>query len=181
MEHTNEIFDLQGDVLRDNSMVSKILREYRSDATPSDNELNIVINVRDTSEWIDLSSAYIECGASSYGAGGGGVGTNAAASNSGLECGATSMFSSSRLRISNTLVESNDVLSHYNSFTKQIMSFCDDYSRSIAISAGFVLDTGTAANDTAYTTVLYQGLNGTGDAADLANKAVSGITTNNAA
>ena len=137
---TNEIFDLNGDALRDYSVKSKLLREYRSDANPTDGDPNIVINVRDTSEWICLNQAYLEISGLSTGTGGGvnAVGSDANASNSGLEAGgASSLFNTARLRVSNILVESNDVYSHYNAFTKQIMSYCDDYSRSYFSSTRF--------------------------------------------
>jgi len=140
-EITNEMFNLNQDALRDTSVKNVIMREYRSETTPTDNELNININVRDTSEWIDLSGSYLEISGTSKGTGGNSLASGAAATNSALENGVSSIFSTSRLRVSNTLVESNDVYSHINSFTKQLMNTADDYARSIALNAGFALDT----------------------------------------
>ena len=139
---TNEIFDLQGDALRDYSIKSKLLREYISDSNPTDNDPNIVINIRDTSEFLAMGQSWLMISGLSTGAGVGGslnFGTNANASNCGLEAGgACSLFHTVRLRVANVLVESNDVYSHINSFTKSLMNYCDDYARSIAISNGFV-------------------------------------------
>jgi len=175
---TNEIFDLNGDALRDYCVKSKLLREYRSDANPTDGDPNIVINVRDTSEWICLNQAYLEISGLSTGTGANSVGSDANASNSGLEAGgASSLFNTARLRVSNILVESNDVYSHYNSFTKQIMSYCDDHSRSIAIQHGFVLDTTTSAVDSQYTTTL---LGAGGAAVTALVPALTANTVNNA-
>ena len=149
---TNEIFDLNGDALRDNSIKSKLLREYRSDSTPVDTDPNIVINVRDTSEWINLSEAYLEISGTSKGSAAGSLAADVTAGNIGLEAGgASSLFSTSRLRVANNLVESNEVYSHYNAFMKQLLNSCDDYTRSIAIQNSFVLDTTTAADDVPYT------------------------------
>ena len=107
---TNENFDLQGDALRDYSIKSKLLREYISDSNPTDNYPNIVINIRDTSEMLAMGQSWLMVSGLSTGAGTGanlGFGTNAAASNCGLESGgACSPFHTVRLRVANVLVES---------------------------------------------------------------------------
>jgi hypothetical protein len=153
---TNEIFDLKGDALRDYSIKSKLLREYISDSNPTDNDPNIVINIRDTSEFLAMGQSWLMISGLSTGAGTGGslgFGTNASASNCGLEAGgACSLFHTVRLRVANVLVESNDVYSHINSFTKSLMNYCDDYARSIAISNGFVLDTMPTTDDSPFVT-----------------------------
>ena len=56
---TNEIFDLQGDALRDYSIKSKLLREYISDSNPTDNDPNIVIYIRDTSEFLAMGQSWV--------------------------------------------------------------------------------------------------------------------------
>jgi hypothetical protein len=173
---TNEIFDLNGDALRDMSVKSRILREYRSDANPSDNDPNIVLNVRDTSEWINLNEAYLEISGLSTGTGAGGVGSSANDLNMALESpGALGLFNTARLRIANSLVESSDVYNHYNAFTKMLMNGCDDYARSIALSTGFVLDTVASANDSPYTTTVV--LNGAGGVATAGDRAVTGTAS----
>ena len=69
---TNEIFDLQGDALRDYSIKSKLLREYISDSNPTDNDPNIVINIRDTSEFLAMGQSWLMISGLSTGAGTGG-------------------------------------------------------------------------------------------------------------
>ena len=163
---TNEIFDLQGDALRDYSIKSKLLREYISDSNPTDNDPNIVINIRDTSEFLAMGQSWLCISGLSTGAGidaNLGFGTNANASNCGLEAGgACSLFHTVRLRVANVLVESNDVYSHINSFTKSLMNYCDDYARSIAVSNGFVLDTMPTTDDAPFvTTTVLSAVGGT--------------------
>ena len=178
----NEIFDLSADALVDNSIKSRLLREYRSDANPTDADPNIVINVRDTSEWVLLNEAYLEISGLSTGTGANGVGSNAVASNMALEAGGcSSLFHTSRLRVSNVLVESNDVFSHYNSFMKQIMNSCDDYTRSIAVSNGFILDTNASADDSPYTTTLNAGTVAVPVAVDAGHPALIASTVSNPA
>jgi hypothetical protein len=151
-DSVNQIFTLNSDAMRDDSIKSKLLREYRSDSTPVDTDPNIIINCRDNNEWQCLNQAYLEISGTSKGTGADGVGLNAAACNIALEAGgASSLFSTARLRISNQLVESNEIYSHYTSFIKQLVNSCDDYTRSIAVGNSFVLDTTTSADDVPYT------------------------------
>ena len=148
----NTMFILQGDALRDESIKSKMLREYRSDSTPVDTDPNIIINCRDSNEWTCLNEAYLEISGTSKGTGADLVGLNATACNIALEAGgASSLFATSRLRVANQLVESNDIYSHYTSFIRQLVNSCDDYTCSIAVGNSFVLDTTVNADAVPYT------------------------------
>lgn len=151
MSIVNDMFNLKSDALRDSSVSNVIYREYRSEAEPSDLEKNININVRDTSEWMNMNNAYLEVRGRTKQA----IGDTVTENSKHAFCleagGGAGIFETTRLRVANTLVESNDVYSHYTSFIKNLMTKCDDYHKSVSLSHGFNVDVSTAKDYNAET------------------------------
>lgn len=150
-EIENPMFDILSVASLDTSVSNIIFRKYEPDVGLTDTSTSININVRDLREFISLSSSFIElkgrygqtsstaCGATHRPA---------------LECGATSLFNQSRLRINQVLVEDNFSTSHLNAFVKQLTTQSRDYQDTLGRNSGFILDRGDGgalAVATAYT------------------------------
>lgn len=141
MSTLNSIVNPQFDILEtgsfDDSVSNTIFRKYEPDVGLSENTTQIVINVRDLREYMNLSNSYIEVR---------GVFCRSGPANlqstdrPALECGATSLFNQSRLRINQVLVEDNFSLSHHNAFVRQLVSQSKDYNETVARNSGFILD-----------------------------------------
>lgn len=150
-EIENPMFDILSVASLDTSVSNIIFRKYEPDVSLTDTTTSININVRDLREFISLSNSYIEVRGkfgqtSSTGCG--------ATHRPALECGATSLFNQSRLRINQVLVEDNFSTSHLNAFVKQLTTQSKDYQDTIGRNSGFILDRGdggSLAVATAYT------------------------------
>lgn len=142
------MFNLKQDGLRDESVSNVVYREYRSETSPTDLDKNINLNIRDTSEWLNMSEAYLEIRGKTKQGASETLGADTTVPLCVEAGGGTSIFESSRLRVANTLVESNDVYSHYTSFIKQLVNSCDDYHKSVGLSTGFNIDRLNTTDDT---------------------------------
>lgn len=123
----------------DDSVSNTIFRKYEPDVALSENSTQVVINVRDLKEYLNLSNSFIEIRGNFCRVGGGAL---QAGDRPALECGATSIFNQSRLRINQVLVEDNFSLSHHNSHIKQLVSQSKDYNDTLGRNSGFILDRG---------------------------------------
>jgi hypothetical protein len=144
----NEIVNPQFELMEvgsfDSSVANTIFRQYSPDITPTRLTTQIVINVRDLREFVSLSNSFIEI-----------RGTFqrddatvlAVGDKPALECGATSLFNQSRLRINQVLVEDNFSLSHHNAFIKQLTSQSKDFNDTIGSNSGFIIDRATGLAD----------------------------------
>jgi len=151
-EIENPMFDILSGASIDSSVSNVIFRKYEPDVAITDTTTSININVRDLREFISLSNSYLEV-RGKFGSTGNSVAMGAT-HRPALECGATSLFNQSRLRINQVLVEDNFSTSHLNAFVKQLTTQSKDYQDTIGRNSGFILDRGdggTLDNATAYT------------------------------
>lgn len=155
MSQLNEIVDPQFDILEvgsvDTSIANTIFRKYEPDVSLTATTTSININVRDLREYINLANSYLEIrgvftgSVSDFTTGVPITGRPA------LECGATSLFNQSRLRVNQVLVEDNFSTSHYNAFVKQLLTQSKDYCDTIGRNSGFIPDKNTGIADEAET------------------------------
>ena len=151
-EIENPMFDIVSGASIDSSVSNIIFRKYEPDVALTDTTTSININVRDLREFISLSNSYLEV-RGKFDSTGNGVAMGGA-HRPALECGATSLFNQSRLRINQVLVEDNFSTSHFNAFIKQLTTQSKDYQDTIGRNSGFILDRGDGGNldnATAYT------------------------------
>lgn len=147
-EIENPMFDIVSGASIDSSVSNVIFRKYEPDVAITDTTTSININVRDLREFISLSNSYLEV-RGKFGSTGNSVAMGAT-HRPALECGATSLFNQSRLRINQVLVEDNFSTSHLNAFVKQLTTQSKDYQDTIGRNSGFILDRGDGGNlDTA--------------------------------
>jgi hypothetical protein len=160
MSQLNELINPQFDILEvgsiDTSVSNTIFRKYEPDVSLTATTTSININVRDLREYINLANSYIEIQGHYSG--------SATAFNTvvvdtarpALECGITSLFNQSRLRINQVLVEDNFSTSHHNAHIKQLLMQSKDFNESIGRNSGFIPDkaTGLAVElETSFTTL----------------------------
>lgn len=138
-EIENPMFDILSVASLDTSVSNIIFRKYEPDVSLTDTTTSININVRDLREFISLSSSYIQIVAKVGQSSSSGCG---ATHRPALECGATSLFNQSRLRINQVLVEDNFSTSHLNAFVKQLTTQSKDHQDTIGRNSGFILDRG---------------------------------------
>lgn len=138
-EIKNKSLNVDSPMYYDSSISQILYRRYNSDTTVTDNTTDIVISVRDVNEYFSLKKSYLLVRGRFASIGGqtlSAVGAKVA-----LENGATSLFSQSRLRVQNQLVEDNQALSHQNAFVKKLTTHSRDYLDNNARIHGWALDT----------------------------------------
>jgi len=144
MSQLNELVNPQFDILEvgsiDTSVANTIYRKYETDVSLTASTTSLNINVRDLREYINLCNSYLEIRGHYSGSD---TAFNVAPANTprtALECGATSLFNQSRLRINQVLVEDNFSTSHHTANIKQLLSQSKDYADSIGRNSGFIPD-----------------------------------------
>lgn len=155
LEVSNPAYDLMAVESVDRSSDNIVYRVYEPDvplsvpattATPT----NVVYSIRDLGEFFLLADSYILVTGRFLQADGGDL---VVADNPALECGSTSFFSQSRLRLNSQLIEDNSTLSHVNAHIKQLTTLSPDYVLTCATNSGFILDQNTGCSqDADYTT-----------------------------
>ena len=155
MSQLNELVNPQFDILEvgsiDTSVANIIYRKYEPDVSLTASTTSININVRDLREYINLSNSYLEIRGVFTGSSTDFTTNVPVAGRPALECGATSLFNQSRLRINQVLVEDNFATSHYNAFVKQLLTQSKDYCDTIGRNSGFIPDKNTGIADEAET------------------------------
>lgn len=152
MSQLNELVNPQFDILEvgsvDSSVANTIFRKYEPDVSLTATTTSININVRDLREYINLANSYLEIrGQFSASDTADNVAPAGGAQRVALECGATSLFNQSRLRVNQVLVEDNFSTSHHNAFVKQLLTQSKDYCDSIGRNSGFIPDKNTGASN----------------------------------
>lgn len=144
MSQLNELVNPQFDILEvgsiDTSVSNTIFRKYEPDVSLTATTSSININVRDLREYINLCNSYLEIRGQFSGSE---TAFDVAPANTprvALECGATSLFNQSRLRINQVLVEDNFSTSHHNANIKQLLTQSKDFADSIGRNSGFIPD-----------------------------------------
>lgn len=155
MSQLNEIVDPQFDILEvgsvDTSIANTIFRKYEPDVSLTPTTTSININVRDLREYINLANSYLEIRGVFTGSNSSFTANVPQAAKPALECGATSLFNQSRLRVNQVLVEDNFSTSHYNAHIKQLLTQSKDYCDTIGRNSGFIPDKNTGIADEAET------------------------------
>lgn len=152
MSQLNELVNPQFDILEvgsiDTSVANTIFRKYEPDVSLTATTSSININVRDLREYINLCNSYLEIrGQFSASDTADNVAPAGGAQRVALECGATSLFNQSRLRVNQVLVEDNFSTSHHNANIKQLLTQSKDYCDSIGRNSGFVPDKNTGGSN----------------------------------
>ena len=145
-------YDLMAVESVDRSTDNIVYRVYKPDvpipnlsaATAVDTPMNIVYSIRDLGEFFLLGDSYINVVGKFVKADGTALDAN---DRPALECGSTSFFSQSRLRLNSQLVEDNSTLSHINAFIRQLTTLSPDYVSTCGSNTGFILDTGLGLAD----------------------------------
>jgi hypothetical protein len=141
----NESFDLDSRPELDTSIANTIYRRYNSDTNITANTTDIVISCRDIQDYFSLKRSYLEITGSFATPGGSelsSVGAKVA-----LENGVASIFSQSRLRLGNILVEDNQALSHVNSFVKNVVNKSKADLETKGRAHGWALDTTSSLDE----------------------------------
>lgn len=144
MSSLNEIENPQFDILSvgslDTSVSNTIFRKYEPDVSLTATSTSVIINVRDLREYINLSNSYLEIRGQFSGSATAYDTVIPTTARPALECGASSLFNQSRLRINQVLVEDNFSTSHFNSFIKQLVTQSKDYCDTLGRASGFIPD-----------------------------------------
>lgn len=152
VETSKPEYDISRPMEIDRSSDNIVYRVYKPDtpltAPSSDTApMNLVWSIRDLGEWFLLSDSYLNVRLNycKNAAGNSGAMTTALDANArpALECASTSLFSQSRLRLNNQLVEDNSTLSHINAFVRQLTTLSPDFVASCGSNSGFILDQNT--------------------------------------
>lgn len=144
MSSLNEIENPQFDILSvasiDSSVANTIFRKYEPDVSLTPTSTQVIINVRDLREYMNLANSYLEIRGQFSGSATAYDTVIPTTARPALECGATSLFNQSRLRVNQVLVEDNFSTSHFNAFIKQLTSQSKDYADTIGRNSGFIPD-----------------------------------------
>lgn len=155
MSQLNELVNPQFDILDvgsiDTSVSNTIFRKYEPDVSLTATSTSVNINVRDLREFLSLSNSYLEIRGQFSGSATAYDTVLPTTARCALECGATSLFNQSRLRINQVLVEDNFSTSHHNSHIKQLLTQSRDYADSIGRNSGFIPDKAQGNADEAET------------------------------
>ena len=150
MSQLNELVNPQFDILEvgsvDSSVANTIFRKYEPDVSLTATTTSININVRDLREYINLANSYLEIRGQFSSSDTADNAVPAATARVALECGATSLFNQSRLRVNQVLVEDNFSTSHHNANIKQLLTQSKDYCDSIGRNSGFIPDKNTGGS-----------------------------------
>lgn len=152
MSQLNELVNPQFDILEvgsiDTSVANTIYRKYEPDVSLTATTSSININVRDLREYINLCNSYLEIrGQFSTSDTADNVAPTVNTPRVALECGATSLFNQSRLRVNQVLVEDNFSTSHHNANIKQLLTQSKDYCDSLGRNSGFIPDKNTGGSN----------------------------------
>ena len=137
-------YDLMSVEEIDRSSDQIIYRVYKPDVPLSTTlaetaPMNVVYSIRDLGEFFLLADSYVNVVGKFVKSNGNALDANDLPA---LECGATSFFSQSRLRLNSQLVEDNSTLSHINAHIRQLTTLSPDFVSTSCSNTGFILDTG---------------------------------------
>ena len=147
----HRMFDVMNPGVADNSVAEPLYRQYDPDVEISENNNNININVRDMSEYYNLSDSFLEV-TLQYSKTGAVLVAGEQTHPCHMAGGVASCFNTTRLRLNNVLVEDNQYSLH-NSFIKVLTTKSKQWIDTVGRAQGIVLDTSEGNDPEKYTNI----------------------------